>query len=284
MNDKIMIIDHSALCHAVKFSLGKYKLSHNEKPTFVIYGYLQMLQFLFKRVYPDRVVIACDSKKSKRKKKYPLYKENRNNKTQEQEQLDSIAYPQFLILKEHILPDIGFKNIFEVKGLEADDVIASICKSNPNSDIVIVSRDKDLYQLLTENVAIFDPTNKSYFTIKDFKKLYGITPDRWAEVKEIAGCTTDNVKGIEGVAEKTAIKYLLGKLPQKYISYKNIVKGEKIIKRNRKLVLLPYKGTPTFDVIPNRLSKKAFEKIAKAYGFKSITKDIDYWIKTLKLR
>lgn len=292
MNDRIMIIDHSAVCHAVKYSLGKYKLSFEEKPTFVIFGYLNMLQVLFRTIRPDRVAFACDSKKSKRKNKYPHYKSKRLEKSEEEQAMDLIAYPQFTILKERVLPEIGFKNIFEQKGLEGDDIMASICLTHPQQDIVLVTRDKDMYQCLNKYVCMFDPTSKIYFGNVDFEAKYGIKPEQWGEVKSIAGCTTDDVLGIEGVAELTAIKYLLGTLNKTKANgeptkvYQNLIskKGKKIIKRNRKLVILPYKNTPAYHIRPDQLLQKGLLKVAKAYGFKSIKKDIDSWTKILRLQ
>lgn len=290
MNDKIMIIDHSAVCHAVKFSLGKYKLTHDEKPTFVIYGYLNALKSLFQTIRPDRVVIACDSNKSKRKKIYPSYKSNRLEKSEEEQALDLIAYPQFNTLKESVLPEIGFSNIFEEKGLEGDDIIASVCKTYTRQEIVIVANDKDLYQLLTLSICMWNPRTRAYFTDKDFMAKYNISPEWWGKVKQIAGCTTDDVGGIDMAGETTAIKFIKGDLPKINKSgtpnkaYQSIKKGKKIIKRNKKLVVLPFKNTPEYKVTPDHLSIKGFKKVCKAYGFKSLKKDLESWTKTLRLK
>jgi 5'-3' exonuclease len=234
-------------------------------------------------------VFACDSSKSKRKKIYPKYKENRKEKTEEQIKLDSIAFPQFDALKNDVLPKIGYKNIFEVKGLEADDIISRICLDYSDDEIKIVTRDNDIWQCITKNVSIMDPKTHNLLTEFKFKQQYGISPKQWKKVKQLAGCKGDNVEGIQGVGNPTAIKYLKGELkkvtakgePTKV--YKRIKEGKKLIKFNKKLVVLPFKNTPHFTLKPDHLNASKFKLICKKYNFKSILSMIDEWNSALKL-
>ena len=186
---RIMICDCGSLLHSVKFSMGKGKLSHNDKPTFVLYGFLLKLQFLMTKIRPDLLVFAVDSPNSKRKKIFAAYKEKRHkNKTEEQSELDTLAYPQFEEVKNYILPKLGYKNVFSEDGLEADDIIGSICKTYTDHEIVIVSNDGDLYQLLTDRVCMFDPSKNQYFSEDDFEKKYNMKPEMWKRVKVFGGC------------------------------------------------------------------------------------------------
>jgi len=283
-----MIVDHSAICHAIKFGFTKQGIEKIKDKPFIIYGYLMTFQYLVKNIQPRIIAFACDSKKkhSKRKEIYSDYKNRDKDKTEQDKQLDEIAYPQFNEIKDTVLPTIGYKNIFESKGLEADDIIASICKNNQKHEIVIAGRDNDLWQLLTDRVAMFDPITKKWFTKEDFIERYNIEPGKWGKVKQISGCTSDTVQGIKGVAEKTAIKYLKDELPKHHKTYKDIVseEGQKIIKRNKKLVILPFKNTPTYYLQDDYLSLKGFNKIIKKHKFKAIRKDIEYWKYVLRLK
>ena len=294
---RILLIDSSAVLHAVKFG-GPKKLKTKEKSTFVIFGFLMKLRFLMNKTYADVVVFAGDTKRqdSLRKKKYSSYKEGREaNKTSEQIELDKIAMPQFGEVLDIVLPMLGYKNIFKFKGYEADDVIGVICKKYKKLDIIIVTSDKDMYQLLTDNVAMLHPTTHQFFTKKDFIAKYGIKPKMWKKVKSIGGCSSDAVKGVKipmgpkskkqmHVAEKGALNYVLGETNPTSKAHMAIEseEGQKQIKRNKKLVVLPFKGTPDCEIVKDELTKHKIKKVAKTYGFKSIKSDINNWVRVLR--
>ena len=128
----------------------------------------------------------------------------RQNLTEEEEESNRIAYEQFDKLKL-VLPEMGFANVFEEKGYESDDIIASLVVGSDERTVVI-SSDKDLYQLL--NWCNICDIKGSVYTKNMFIREYKINPSGWKRVKSIAGCNTDNIKGVKGVGEKTAIKYL----------------------------------------------------------------------------
>lgn len=287
MENRILIIDCNAVLHSVKFSLAKHRLSNNEKPTFVIYGFLLKLQFLLRKTRANVIVYALDSSTSKRKEIYNIYKEKRvKNKSDEQIALDEISYPQFAQVTNFVLPTIGYKNIFGAEGFEADDVIGSICKKYKDEEIVICTTDQDMYQLLTDNVCMFDSRKNNWYTKKDFKKEYGIEPKMWKRVKAIGGCSSDNVEGVPGVGEKTVIKYITGNLPTHHKTYQAIKskKGRKIINRNKSLVILPFKGTPEFIIRQDWLTQSGLERVCEKYGFDSIISDWRSWVNILRLR
>ena len=121
-----------------------------------------------------------------------------------------IAFDQFKQLRKRILPRIGFNNNHLQTGYEADDLIAKYVKDNAE-ELVIASADNDLLQLLYFADFLNLSKNK-LITSKSFFSEYGILPAQWGMVKQIAGCSSDNVKGIQGVGEITAIKYLKGEL------------------------------------------------------------------------
>jgi len=284
MKKRILLVDTSALMHSAKYSLGK-RLTHNKIKTGIIYGFLLKLQLIISRTQPNIIVFALDSRKSLRLKIYPEYKEQRHkNKTEQDLKLDAAIYKQFDIVTKHVIPKLGYRNNFKVRGLEADDIIASICKTHKHDEIIIASNDGDLYQLLTNRVSMFLTRNNVFFTKTDFIKRYKIKPKTWKYIKAIGGCTSDSVKGITGVGETRAILYCKGELPNHYKSYQAITSksGKRIIKRNKRLVWLPFKGTPEFTLKPNRVSKRNIEKIAKEFNMQSILGALDSWYFKLK--
>ncbi len=276
-----MLVDLSALAYGMLYSIGKSGLCSNEGiPTFVIYGIFNQLLHIQRIIKSDNIIFACDSRHSLRHDIYPEYKEKRKKKTKEktpeEKKLYEDTHKQIIALRRKILPYIGFKNIFMQSGYEADDIIAVICKGYPHARIIIVSRDKDLYQLLSNNVSIFDPVSKKTFSKLNFINKYGIPPERWGEVKRYSGCTTDDVEGIEGVGETKTIKYLLGKQPKgKILDRINSPEGKAIVKRNKDLVVLPYPGTKKCVVVPNQFNPKNFKKVCQKLDFRSILMTIN---------
>lgn len=268
---KIGLIDTAALCHAAKYTMRN--LSIDEQETGVIFGFMRYLLSLQKQFNFNNLFFCFDSKKSDRKKLFKDYKLARKQKSPEDIALNKIAYPQFDILQHEVLPAIGFKNIFHTEGLESDDTIASIVfNKNPDDQIVIVSRDADLWQLLIDGqVNMYDFVSKKILTAKLFSEKWGISPKRWGKVKAIGGCKSDSVPGIAGVGEKTVCKYLRGELKETTKAYQKIVsdEGRAIAARNAPLVILPFKNTPLYETNLDELNFGALKEVFITYQFKS---------------
>jgi DNA polymerase-1 len=273
-----LIFDSNFMCHRAKHAMKNSNLSYEHMKTEIIFNFLQQLLSLTRKFEPKTIVFTWDSRKSHRKKIYPDYKAKDDAElTEEEKDFNDLSYKQFTQLKRDILPTLGFSNIFTQTGFEADDIIASIVLTEEDENI-IVSADGDLYQLLN-HCKMYNPNSRRMITASTFKERYGIDPDQWDEVKSMAGCgggpskVGDNVNGIKGVAETTAIKYLLNYLPPKYKSYQSIVskEGKAIIRRNKKLVSLPFRGTKIFHLQKDYLYAKDFLDIFYLLGFKSFT-------------
>jgi DNA polymerase-1 len=280
-----LLIDSNFLCHQAKHSMGD--LDFESQKTGIIFGFLRQLLKL-SQLYPKSDFIFCwDSKTSLRKKIYPEYKANRKKeKSDEEKEADSIAYAQFELIKTYVLPEIGYRNIFEYEGFESDDIFARIIYTT-SDDFVIVTSDEDIYQLLFDSVKIYNPGKKKEYTLWDFQNEYGISPEFWFDVKAIAGCVSDNVKGIAGVGAKTAIKYLTNQLDVLSTKFQAIEseEGQVLIKRNYRLVRLPYKSTPKSKFGKDGLSLDKFMTVCQRYGFYSILapKELRKWEEHLRL-
>jgi 5'-3' exonuclease len=287
LHHRILLIDNSPVMHVLKHSTDFKRLKKNEVNSYIIINYLFRLQFLIKKVKPTVCVFALDAGESKRKEIFPAYKEKRKKtkKKPEQIELDKIAYPQFNEIENKVLPTLGFKNIFKTNGFEADDIIARICKDNKSSDIFIVSNDEDLYQLLTNTVCIINARTNKFFTKQDFIKKYRIQPNDWKKAKSLAGCISDEVPGIPGVGIPTVINYLNNELPTHYKTYQKIKnpKYYDLIMRNKRLVVLPFEGTPEYEIdFENKPTKKGIQKVAERYNFLPMKKDFKFWYKILR--
>jgi len=281
---RILLIDTSAILHIVKHS-GIKNLKAKDRENYIIFGFLLKLRFLMQKTNPTYCVFALDSPPhfSLRTKLFPEYKARRSEKTQEEIDLDELAFPQFGAVTEKILPKIGYKNVFRENGYEADDIIGSICKKYKDHEIIIVTTDKDIYQLLTPKVCILNAKTTQYYTYKNFQEEFNVEPKMWKRIKSIGGCNSDKVPGISGVAEKTVIKFLKGKLSPNLKTYKDITseEGRKIINRNKALVILPFRGTPEYNLQRDSLSKDGLKETALQYELTSLGSDISNWFKVL---
>lgn len=275
MNQTWLIIDVHNLAHRALHTMGS--LQFDGKGTGIIFGILRDVLYLQELHAATHVAFAFDSRHSLRAEQHPFYKSNRRDKeyTDEEQEQRAELHSQLIRLRKEYLPTIGYRNIFVQKGYEADDLIASICHSttmmNPRPDIVIVSSDQDLYQLLRDyRITIWNPHRKKPFTEKEFYKLYGIDPLQWPYVKAMAGCTSDGITGIKGIGEATAAKFLRGKLKEESKAYAAIEAGVKIWKRNLPLVKLPYPGLRSMELHDDEVTSDGWKKVADMLGMKTL--------------
>jgi 5'-3' exonuclease len=236
----------------------------------IAFGFLITILQLAERYRTNQLVFCWDGPGSLRKKLFPAYKESREVKTQEEVAERMMIRTQFNTLHEHILPKIGFSNHLQCSGYEADDLIAKVVIDNPAKFFVVVSSDHDLFQLLRFSnckeqfqLSIGHSINASQFYVK-----YRIPARDWTTVKAIAGCLGDGVPGIPGVGEKTAIKYLLGELPENK-KFKTIMNGTTIISRNYKLVHLPYPGIKSLTIKKDLFNETIVQQVFSDLGFVS---------------
>lgn len=227
----------------------------------VLYGFLRDVLLLRERLMADTIVFCFDYGMPIRKQIYPQYKAGRGSNTKrlfgekEYERIKSEANRQIDLLRVDILKRMAFKNVFWQEGYEADDLIAYVVKNaDKDTKKIIVSNDKDMYQLLGKNTVIFNHSSKQFYDEQLFMDEWGIHPVNWADAKAFAGekgTSRDNIEGIDGVGEKTAIKWMKGELQEKSKSYAKINEDRgKTYDRNILLTRLPYPGAQTPKIIP----------------------------------
>lgn len=276
-NPSVILVDVSNVAHAAFHTAGE--LTHLDNPTGVIFGFLSRISHLSNYYKTNDFVFCFDRRPYLREEIYPEYKVKDYKYTLEEKAARKILFAQVNALRKTILKSIGFRNIISDVGYESDDFLAAYIKKNLPKDVttryIIVSTDKDLYQLLDYNmqVEIQRPGKLGMYHYGDFIGEYGVEPDEWAEVKAIAGCPTDKVKGIRGVGETTAIKYINGNLKKESVASQNInsKSGQRIIARNRKLVKLPYKGTKLPKYRSNRVTTEKWNEVCLTFGIKSLS-------------
>lgn len=242
----------------------------------MIYGFFEQLRTIIKdgKVWTHRLALCFDSKKSYRKKALKTYKANRHqNRTEEELEQREIMDRQINMLARDYLRNIGFR-IFKQKGLESDDLMAQLAwqiRHSKSRRAVIVTGDMDLCQCIHEHVHWYDPGRGVYYNPLSFQKKKRIKPHAFATVKAIAGCASDDIKGIEGVGEKSAIDFIRGELPEHYKKYQAIQseEGHATWKANLPLVVLPHEKTKPIKLKTPEYNPDAFFAMCEDLGMQS---------------
>lgn len=264
------LIDASYLAYRSMYSVGD--LSTDDLPTGVVFGFFHQLRTICRdpRVATTRMAVFFDSPDSYRAMEFSGYKEKRRaaERTPEERERLHVMWDQVRQLRDVVLPAIGIQ-VVRQRGLESDDLIAYAAQRL--RECVMVTADGDLFQCISETASWYDPSRRRLLTPETFREQYGIEASRWGEVKCIAGCSTDNVPGVPGVGEKTAVRYLNGQLPPRYKTHQAIIsaEGQSIRHRNASLVVLPHRRTLPFRLRRPNYSVEYFFKVCVAYGLDS---------------
>ncbi len=285
----IVAIDGNNLAWRIYHTMGG--LTHKGKPTGVQYGVLTQAIKIIEHYQPESLVFAWDSKGSFRRKMYPDYKAKRDTDDPEERKMRNMVKKEIQQLKHHVLPEIGWTNQIWQAGCEADDILAKLTHIvGPEKEIkemVIVTADDDLLQCIRPSVTIDNPSQKRVITDEKFQSEYGIIPFQYRKVKAIAGCNSDNIPGVPGVGEKTALKFLrneLSKNSKKYQEiYKHYVQDTEWLSFQQKLVCLPHHKTKQPEInLHDRIDLEALLHICEDRGFHSLLKRTE-WKKLRKV-
>ena len=229
---KVILVDGNNLLFRSYFATAySGNMMKNSKgfPTNGLYGLVNMLNKIIREEKPEYMLVAFDKGKTFRHEKYLDYKGGRN------ETPDDLK-KQFSVAKK-LVPLMGIK-CFEIDNYEADDIIGTYSKMaliDPEFETTIVSSDKDLLQLINEETEVKLLKQKDYIRMNEetFMETYGIKPIRMIDLKGLMGDASDNIPGVKGIGEKTALKLL-----QEYDSLENVYENIDNIKGATKQKLI----------------------------------------------
>ncbi|MHB1664478.1 MAG: DNA polymerase [bacterium] len=196
----IFLIDSSSYFYRAFYALPPL-VNSKGFPTGAVLGYTRMLIKLKTKFNIKYGACLFDSRKSFRKEAYKEYKANRIEMPE-----DLVKQVDYITLISNLL---GFKT-FKLEGYEADDLIALISEkfSKSSKTICIVTSDKDLKQLLSPNVCIYDAQKDIVITQEIFENEYGIKSEEFKYILALMGDASDNIPGIKGIGEKTALSLI----------------------------------------------------------------------------
>ncbi|MBQ7140988.1 MAG: DNA polymerase I [Bacilli bacterium] len=230
--NKVILIDGNNLLFRSYYATaynGNFMKNSKNFPTNALFGFVNMINKIITEEQPIYVVVAFDKGKTFRHEKYDWYKDGRIETPIELKQ-------QFPIAKQ-ILTAMGIKYL-EIDNYEADDIIGTIAKMVDDNDSfigTIVSSDKDLLQLISNDVDVKLLKQKDYIRMNEnvFIDTYGIKPIRMIDLKALEGDPSDNIPGVKGVGEKTALTLL-----KEYDTIENIYENIENIKGKLKEKLI----------------------------------------------
>lgn len=293
MAKKLMVVDGNSLMHRAFYALPLLT-NKNGEYTNAVYGFFSMLINAIDSLKPDFLAIAFDKKgKTFRHRMYTEYKAKRKQTPEE-------LIPQFSALK-NTLKQIGIASL-ELEGYEADDLLGVLAKIATNSDVnsILLTGDKDAFQLVSDTCRVM-LTRKgvSELEIYDKKKLYEtyeLVPEQIVDLKGFMGDSSDNIPGVRGVGEKTALKLLhaykdmegvyenidelKGKLKEKIQDSKDIAYLSRKLARidvdapmDVPIENLVFSGFKKIDTVPV-FEKLGFSTLLKRMGFKEEKKNV----------
>ena len=277
-SDKLVLIDGSGYIFRAFHALPPMSRADGT-PVNAVFGFTKMLLKLMDDLQPHSVAVIFDAGRlTFRNEIYAEYKANRSEPPEE-------LVPQFSLVRQAAeamsLPTI------ELPGFEADDVIATYAKlaKAQGRQTIIVSSDKDLMQLVNDDVEMLDPMKQRRIGKDEVFEKFGVSPDRVIDVQSLAGDSTDNVPGVPGIGIKTAAELITNfgsleallegaetiKQPKRR---QNLIEFAEMARISRKLVTLADDVDVPLSVEALKTPVRDQEKLAhfvSEQGFKSLT-------------
>lgn len=198
----LLLIDGQSFCYRAFYAIRELTNSKGE-PTNAIYGFITMLRKLLRELKPTYAAVCFDRKEQTfRHERYEHYKAHR--KPMPDDLIEQMPH-----IKEfthaYRIP------VFELAGYEADDLIGTIAKKAKKQgfDVLIVTGDKDALQLVDDKVKIFNTYKEEILDLKNVEERFGgLGPDRVVDVMSLAGDASDNIPGVPGIGERTAVELI----------------------------------------------------------------------------
>lgn len=278
---KIVLIDGNSIAYRAFFALP---LLNNDKGIYTnaVYGFTMILMKVLEEENPTHILVAFDAGKTTfRHETFSDYKGGREKTPHELSE-------QFPFIRE-VLDAFNIPR-YELELYEADDIIGTLAKQADKEqiDVKVISGDKDLLQLVSDHVTVLHTrkgiTDVDEYDIKQIKEKYNLTPSQIIDMKGLMGDSSDNIPGVPGVGEKTAIKLLtqFGTL-EKTLDSIDEISGKKLqekLAENKEQALMSKKlatinceapiEISIHDIARNEMDKEKVIKIFKELGFNSL--------------
>lgn len=287
---KLYLIDGSGFIFRAYHALPPLSNPQGE-PVGAVYGFCNMLIKVLQERQSDNIAVIFDAgRKTFRQEIYPEYKAHRPPAPDD-------LVPQFQFIRDTCTA-FGIPHI-ESDGFEADDLIATYAQQAKEQDIdvVIVSSDKDLMQLINSHITLFDPMKNKIIAEEGVFEKFGVTPDKVIDIQALAGDSSDNVPGVPGIGPKIAAELInrFGSLEKLYENVDSItqtkrreslINNQELAFISKKLVTLRTDAPCELllkDMIVDDSDLEKRDAFLNKHGFYKILKRLDGQIEEQKL-
>ncbi|MBL7155534.1 MAG: DNA polymerase I [Candidatus Omnitrophica bacterium] len=281
-NKKLFLIDGNSFCYRAYYAV-RYLSNSKGQPTNAIYGFVAMIKKIIKDEKPDKIAVAFDLKgPTFRHEKFKEYKIQR--KPMPDDLVSQMPYIKKVVAAYNI-------PIYELEGYEADDVLATLAEKakTKGMDVFIVTGDKDILQLVGPHVKVYNPHKDGViYGEKEVKERFGVGPAKMTDLMALMGDSSDNIPGVLGIGEKTAIEIM-----KKFESLEEILENthqikndsmRKKIEDSKKMALLSKELVTIKTDVPIKVDikdlnlkepdEKALIELFKELEFRTLLKDI----------
>ena len=195
---RVFLIDGSSYIYRAFFALPP-TVNSAGFPTNAVYGFINFMLKLLKRHQPEYLAVILDAgRETFRNQMFADYKSNRRK-------APASLIPQLPYIRRAL--DALNVPMIELQGYEADDLIGTLCGTlcDQDCDLIVVSSDKDLMQLVTDEIRLFDSMKERWIGMREVITRFGVEPHRVTEILGLVGDAVDNIPGVKGIGEKTAV-------------------------------------------------------------------------------
>jgi len=271
----LYLIDGSAYLYRAFFALPDLSTTTGV-PTNAVYGFTTMLQKIIRERRPQYLAVAFDEKGPTLR--HAEFKEYKAHRPPMPDALSRQIPYIHRVVEAFAIP------VIKLAGYEADDLIGTLAAqaASQGLEVVIVTGDKDMFQLLSPTVRIYDPVKDKFLTEEDCLDRFGVEPARVVEVMGLMGDATDNIPGVKGIGEKTAKKLIaeFGTI-ENLLAHLPGVKGDKLrglleahadeARQSRKLATIVTDCQVTFDRERFRLGESRTDELIALY------RELEFW-------
>jgi len=277
---RLFLVDGSSYIFRAFYAI-RHLSNSKGLPTNAIFGFTQMLLKVLKEHQPDYLAVVLDSKAPTFRSE--IYKEYKANRPAMPEALvPQIPYIRRIIEEYQIAT-------LEMQGYEADDLIGTVAKGLASEvDVVIITGDKDILQLVSDRIRVYDTMKEKRFGVEEVVQRFGVKPEQVVEVMGLAGDAIDNIPGVPGIGEKTAIELIktfgsienllthLDQVRQKKLKENLETYGEQA-RLSRKLATIHTDAPLTYrlnDFAPGSPNQNGLREIFKELEFNKLLKEL----------
>ena len=283
-----LLIDGHSQAYRAFFGVKTPLTTARGEPTTAVFGFFRKLFSVLREYNPDGVAVAFDKGDTWRHEEFIDYKATRDAMPDDmRSQMDRIEQ----VLNALRIPIVALENF------EADDVLGALARqaAAEGHDVLILSGDRDMFQLVADRVRVLytsggpSPATIPYGVTEVADRYGGMDPDQFLEMKALVGDNSDNIPGVPGVGEKTAIRFLkeYGSLDGLYAhidevkgpkTQQNLRDAEKDVRRNKRLMTIVCDLDVTFDADEYRLKEYDSGEVRRIFeelDFRSLQRELD---------